>query len=123
MFKNSEFNINPELIVDKAVEVRLAHAKDVDSSPELLKVLMGDKFWFVRDFVASNSSTPIEYLEVLCNDADFRVRDAAKRNLSMRGAFDKPALDETLSVAKHIAQNKPINNKLVSNEISKDIDL
>lgn len=123
MFKNSEFNINPKLIIDKAVEIRLAHAKDVDSSPELLKVLMEDKFWYVRDFVASNSSTPNEYLEVLCNDKDFRVRDSAKRNLSMRDAFDKPALDDTLRAAKHIAQSKPINNKLVSNEISKDIDI
>lgn len=123
MFKNSEFNIYPELIVDKAVEIRLAHAKDVDSSPELLKVLMEDKFWYVRDFVASNLSTPIEYLKILCNDIDFRVRDAAKRNLSMRGVFDKPPLDDTLRAAKHIAQNKPINNKFVSNEISKDIDI
>ena len=123
MFKNSEFNINPELIVDKAVEIRLAHAKDVDSSPELLKVLMEDKFWYVRDFVASNSSTPNEYLEVLCNDIDFRVRDSAKRNWSMRGVFDKPALDDTLRAAKHITQNKSVNDKHISNEISKDIDI
>jgi len=123
MFKNSEFNINPELIVDKAVEIRLAHAKDVDSSPELLKVLMEDKFWYVRDFVASNSSTPDEYLEILCNDKDFRVRDSAKRNLSERGVFEKSALDDTLRTVKHIAQNKLINNKLVFNEINKERDL
>lgn len=123
MFKNSEYNIHPELIINEPVETRLAHAKNVDSSPELLEVLTKDKFWYVRYFVAFNPGAPNECLEILCEDSDFRVRDVAKSGLYMRGAFCKPALDDALKAAMHIAQNKPINNKLVSNEISKDIDI
>lgn len=123
MFKNSEFNIYPELIVDEPVETRLAHAKNVDSSPELLKFLMKDRFWFVRNFVASNPSSPDECLKFLCNDADFRVRDAAKRNLSMRGVFDKPALYDVLRAAKNISRGNVKNNKLISRETSKEIEI
>lgn len=122
MFKNSEYNIHPELIVDKPVETRLAHAKNVDSSPELLNILTKDKFWYVRYFVAFNPGTPNECLKTLCDDGDFRVRDAAKRNFSKHEAFDKPTLDDALMAAKHIAQSK-LNNKHASIEISKDINI
>ena len=123
MFKNNKYNFHPELIVDEPVEIRLAHAKDKDSSPELLKVLMKDKFWYVRYFVASNPSAPKECLNVLCHDGDFRVRDSAKSTLSKYGSFDKPTLNDTLRAAKDIAQSKSVNNKLVFNKTSKDRDI
>lgn len=123
MFKNSKYNLHPEMIVGEPVEIRLAHAKDKDSSTELFKVLMKDKFWYVRYFVSLNPSTPKECLNILCNDSDFRIRDAAKSNLSEPGVFDKPALDDALRTAQHIAQNKSVNNNYVSKETSKDRDL
>lgn len=123
MFKNSKYNVRPELIVDEPVEIRLAHAKDADSSPELLGILAKDKFWYVRFFVAFNLSTPKECLEVLCEDSDFRVRDAAKSSLLLQGAFDKPTLEDALRIAKHIAQSKPVGDKQASNEMSKEIDI
>ena len=71
-------------IENEPVEIRLARAKVHKTSPEVLRRLSKDRFWFVRDFVASNPNTPIECLEALTCDADFRVRQEAINTLEAK---------------------------------------
>lgn len=95
----------PEDLLSAPVEIRLAKAKDPDSSPEVLSLLAKDRFWFVRDFVASNIKTPRDSLELLCNDADFRVRIEAAKNLleQSRDNHHKVSLNDTILASQVIS--------------------
>ena len=75
-------------IEKEPVECRLARAKDPETDPELLRRLSKDEFWFVRDFVASNPSTPRECLEELLQDDDFRIRGDAEKTLTKKSGLD-----------------------------------
>ena len=81
MLHGERFNDCPSSVLKEPVEIRLARAKDPLSSPDLLRVLSNDRFWYVRDFVASNKNTPLDCLNALINDSDFRVRAEASKNL------------------------------------------
>lgn len=128
MFKNSEYNTHPESIVGKPVEIRLAHARDLDSSPGLLKVLAKDSFWFIRDLVASNASTPIDCLAILTKDADFRVRAEAENTLSRLrlGKQDPtPTLQSLVATADIIRANQAATHNTIhcTRSFDRQIDL
>lgn len=74
------------------VEVRLARARDPESSEDVLRHLSKDGFWFVRDYVASNPSTPKDCLEKLMRDDDFRVRTEAKKNYKGENGMTDPKI-------------------------------
>lgn len=80
------------------LELCLARAQNPESSEDVLRCLSEHHFWFVRDYVASNSSTPKDCLHKLLQDEDFRVRDEAQRNLDNR-AYKRSALDERIKDA------------------------
>lgn len=90
-------------IEDEPMECRLWRARDPESSPELLRILSEDSFWFVRDYVACNLSTPKDCLLKLLNEKDFRIREDAKRTLLKLGyTFEpriKPSLDSQIDAA------------------------
>lgn len=71
-------------IENEPVEIRLSWAKNPKTSPDILKRLSQDSFWFVRDYVACNSSTPRENLVILSQDPDFRIRKDAEKNLKRK---------------------------------------
>lgn len=73
-----------EDIADESVEIRLSRAKLHNTPPELLRLLSRDRFWFVRDFVASNPNTPEDCLLELTFDNDFRVRQEAVKTLDAK---------------------------------------
>ena len=73
--------IDLSALLSEPVETRLFHAHDKDCSPDILRVLSKDSFWFVRDYVALNLNTPRDCLEELMKDPDFRVRVDAERTL------------------------------------------
>lgn len=105
MLRREEFNKFPEKIKTEPVEVRLAKAKDLRSSPGLLEVLSRDRFWYVRDFVAANPNTPKRCLDVLKNDCDSRVRSEANKSLeklNLKNNCVQEGLEHKISFAKNI---------------------
>lgn len=72
--------IDPSVLPNEPVEIRLYHAKE-NCSPEILRVLSKDSFWFVRNHVAANLHTPVDCLQELLTDPDFRIQKEAERTL------------------------------------------
>jgi len=70
-------------------ECRLGLASDAKTPPEVLEVLSRDHFWFVRDRVAANISTPQACLQQLLQDPDFRVQMEAERTLERQAALEQ----------------------------------
>lgn len=117
----------PERLLDEPVEIRLAWAKALDSSAEVLKVLAKDRFWYVRDFVASNINTPRECLEILCNDIDFRVRGEAERTLIRQVSgveFENSSLKDIISTAESLESALQDEKDVSASRLNReDIDL
>ena len=95
--------ITPSAIHMEPMEIRLYHARDPESSPEMLRALSKDAFWYVRDLVASNLNTPEDCLLSLLKEKDFRIRGDAEKTLKKRGLWReehaKPTLDEKIQTA------------------------
>lgn len=108
------------------VEIRLARAKDPRSSPNLLRMLARDEFWYVRDFVASNISTPRDSLENLLKDSDFRVRSEAERTIARlgeRGSLGVADLENVIMAAEERKKKQlGIKDKAVQT-VNKDVYL
>ena len=68
------------LAKDEDWRVRLAIARNANTSSEVLTTLVGDEDWHVRQAVASNANTPSEFLATLAEDENWRVRFAIARN-------------------------------------------
>jgi len=90
-------------ILDEPVEIRLHRAKDPTTSAEELRQLSQDPFWFVRDFVASNLSTPEDCLCALMKDHDFRISCDAKKTLYKKRAA--LSLEQKITIAKETANH------------------
>ena len=91
-------------IENEPVEIRLSRARNPDTDPELLRQLSHDRFWFVRDLVASNCSTPEECLMELMEDPDFRIRGDAEKTLGTKQEQSKSALSQMINAASVTAQ-------------------
>lgn len=76
-------------LLNEPVEIRLSRAKNKKSDQETLDILSHDRFWFVRNFVASNPSTSYETLQYLLQDDDFRVQFEAEKNIKKRGLSNR----------------------------------
>ena len=96
--------VEPSEIHLEPMEIRLYHARNPESSPEMLSTLAKDKFWYIRDSVAANMSTPEDCLKELLSEKDFRIRVDAEKTLKKRGLWhddmSKPSLQEKICSAE-----------------------
>ena len=98
-------------IEDEPVEIRLSYAKNPQTHPELLRRLSRDPFWFVRDYVACNISTPKECLEELSLEPDFRIwHDAEKTLKKLADNSHERSLSDILAAAKPVSAQPVIRN-------------
>lgn len=97
----SEMNLSK--LSCEPVEHRLYLATDPNSSSDVLRQLSTDPFWFVRDRVATNTSTPEDCLQALLLDPDFRVQAEAQKTLTKlkegHSPATKPGLDAQIAAA------------------------
>jgi len=85
-------NWRPEGIEHEPIERRMFYAHDPRTHPDTLKLLSNDPFWYVRDLVASNPSTPHDCLLKLSLEPDFRIRHDARKTLYRINAESKVPL-------------------------------
>ena len=108
--------VHPSEIHLEPMEIRLYHARNPDSSPEMLRALSKDKFWYIRDSVASNVSTPEDCLYNLLEEKDFRIRIDAQKNLKTRGLWhgdmSKVSLSEKIYSAEAIAAGMSVSDSI-----------
>lgn len=104
------FDIYPD-ILQAPVEIRLSRAKAEDTPVNQLELLSKDSFWFVRDYVALNRSTPDHCLQNLLNDPVYRVRCDAERSLEKRQEISKqPSLQSRIQSAEKKKEERMISS-------------
>jgi len=88
-----------EDLLREPFETKCFLAKDTGTTPEALDVLSRDSFWWVRDSVADNKNTSIETLKRLSKDVDFRVQDSVAHNLVWKRYLEEHSVDVLIGKA------------------------
>lgn len=108
--------VEPSEIHLEPMEIRLYQARNPDSSAELLRALAKDKFWYIRDSVAANMSTPEDCLKELLQEKDFRIRVDAEKTLKKLGLWNdstkKVSLQDKICSAEAASASMATSNNV-----------
>ena len=89
---NRKYN---EDLYSEPFETRCFLAKDTCTTAEALDLLSRDPSWYVRDFTAGNKNCKLETLKRLHEDKDFRIRCSVDRNPVWK-AYMENTIDEKI---------------------------
>lgn len=121
-------NISVAYLIEHALNSNDVRQKSLIASidtniKEVLNILSKDESWFVRQAVAINKMTPVETLESLSNDIDFRVRASVAKNVNIDYIIIlKLCIDCDISVKNNLMLNATTPRHIKKN-LKKDLRL